>query len=76
MRNPTPPERTTVAWDVAQSLRRNRFVRALRRITERISNRNRITRRFPKATAVLAWFLALAMAVGVYFLVLLADSKI
>ncbi len=75
MRDPQPPERTTVSWEIGQSLRRNRVRRWLAARWEWWQNRYRITARFPKTTAVLAWFVSLAVAVAIYYLILLLQAK-
>jgi hypothetical protein len=76
MRNPKPPERTTVGWEVGQSLRRTRLWRFGSAFRERWSNRYRITRRFPKTTAIIACFLSLAVAVYFYYLILLLLARV
>lgn len=77
MRNPTPPERTTVAWEIGQAWRRTRIWRKLRAFGEWWSNRYRITRRFPRTTAVLAFFVSIAVTVYIiywmYFLLARVD---
>jgi hypothetical protein len=76
MRNPSPPERTTLSWEVGQSLRRSRLWRLGAAMGERWSNRYRITRRFPKTTAIIAWFLSLAAVVAVYYWMLLLLARV
>jgi len=76
MRNPKPPERTTLGWEIGQSLRRTRLWRFGSASRERWSNRYRITRRFPKTTAIIAWFVSLAVAVCVYYWMLLLLARV
>jgi len=76
MRNPTPPERTTIAWQIDQAWRRTRISRSLRAFGEWWSNRCRITRRFPKTTAVIAFFVSLAVSVFIYFVILLLLARV
>ncbi|WP_117215663.1 hypothetical protein [Allorhizocola rhizosphaerae] len=71
MRDPQPPERTTLSWEIEQSLRRNRFRQWAAARWEWWQNRSRITARFPWTTAVLAWLISLAVAVAIYYLLLL-----
>ena len=67
MRNPTPPERTTLSWEIGQAWRRTRISRAMGAFGEWRANRYRITRRFPTITAVLAFFVSLATAVYIAY---------
>jgi len=76
MQNPTPPERTTIAWEIGQAWRRTRIRRAMLAFGEWWTNRYWITRRFPKTTASIAFFLSLAAGVAVYFLILLLLARV
>ncbi|HZM77732.1 MAG TPA: hypothetical protein VFC19_18600 [Candidatus Limnocylindrales bacterium] len=71
MRNPEEPERTTVSWEIGQAWRRTRIWRAMSAFGEWWRTRYRITQRFPRTTATIAFFLSLAVAVAIYFLILL-----
>jgi hypothetical protein len=75
MRNPSPPERTTLAWRTGQAWRRTRISRFLSAFGERWSSRYRITRRFPKTTAVIAFVLSIAVAVYIYYWMLLLLAR-
>jgi hypothetical protein len=74
MREPAPPQRTTVTWEMSQAWRRSRVWRFFARLNERITNRYKITQRFPVATAVLAWVLAVGAATLIYFVMLLLSN--
>lgn len=76
MRNPTPPERTTVSWEIGQAWRRTRIWRRMSAFGEWWSNRYRFTRRFPKTTAIIAFFLSIAVTAYIYYLVLLLLSHV
>ena len=71
MRNPTPPERTTFSWELGQAWRRTRLWRWMSAFGEWWSNRYRITRRFPKTTAIIAFFVSIAITAYIYYLILL-----
>lgn len=66
------PTKTTLAWRIGQAARRNRLRRAVAAMWWRLRSRNRITQRYPKTTAVLAWLLsfitAMLIAAVVYYL--------
>ncbi|HEX6685840.1 MAG TPA: hypothetical protein VF062_23900 [Candidatus Limnocylindrales bacterium] len=67
MRDPKPPERTTVTWEIGQAMRRTRIWRWGSAFARWWSNRYRITRRFPRTTAVLAFFTSVAVTVYIYY---------
>lgn len=76
MRNPTPPERTTLGWEIGQAWRRTRIRRWMSAFSEWWNTRYRITRRFPKTTAILAFFLSIAVGVYIYYLVLILLTRV
>jgi hypothetical protein len=76
MRNPTPPERTTVSWEMGQAWRRTWIFRRLSAFGEWWSNRYRITRRFPKTTAVLAFLISIVVIVYVQYLLRLLLAQV
>jgi hypothetical protein len=76
MRNPAAPERTTVGWEIGQAWRRTRISRAMRAFGEWWRNRYRITRRFPKTTAVLAFFVSIAVTVYIYYWIMLLFARV
>ena len=76
MRNPAPPERTTVGWELGQAWRRTRLSRAMGAFGERWRNRYRITRRFPRTTAVIAFFTSIAVTVYIIYWMYLLLARV
>lgn len=76
MRNPARAERTTLSWQIKQSMRRTWIWRLGSRWRARLQNRYRITARYPKTTATLAWFLAVGTTIALYYVIMVLYSRI
>lgn len=66
MRDPQQPHRTTLGWKVSQAVKGTALWRALSHLWVRIEQRNRITRRYPKTTALLGMVLAIVTTIVLY----------
>lgn len=75
MRDPKPPERTTIAWEIGQSFRRTWISRRGSALMQWWGKRYRVTRRFPKTTAVLAFFVSVAATVFIYYWIMLLFAQ-
>lgn len=69
MRNPQPA-RTTLTWRIGQAVQRNRLRRMVADLWRRFQARIRITQRYPKTAAVLAWplsFITIMVVIAVIY---------